>query len=92
MNKREILYDILYKSNYSKDDIELLQDLEEAKDNWKVAMNYFEFVSDSRLVDYAIFKEEAAKAKYMYLLKEVKKRGIEIGYQNIFLSKASDLK
>jgi len=41
-----------------------------AKREWEAAKNYFEYVSEPELIDYAVFALEAAKRKYMYLLKK----------------------
>ena len=38
--------------------------------------NYFENVVDHDLVDYAIYKVEASRRKYMYMLKQAKLNGI----------------
>lgn len=40
---------------------------------WMEKEEYFKFVSDSDLVDFAIYDIEASKRKYMYLLKKLKK-------------------
>ncbi|MDU5013768.1 MAG: YaaL family protein, partial [Clostridium botulinum] len=40
----------------------------------------FENASDPKLIDYAIYMEEALKAKYIYLLKEAKEKGIKVEY------------
>ncbi|AVQ40472.1 DUF2508 domain-containing protein [Clostridium botulinum] len=40
----------------------------------------FENASDPKLIDYAIYMEEALKAKYIYLLKEAKDKGIKVEY------------
>lgn len=56
---------------------ELLNIVHDARDEWNAAQNYFENVSDPELVDYAIYKIEAARRKYMYLLKQARIAGIE---------------
>ena len=40
-----------------------------AMEQWQKAQRYFESVSDTDLVDYAIYEAEAARRKYMLLLK-----------------------
>lgn len=40
-----------------------------AMEQWQEAQRYFESVSDTDLVDYAIYEAEAARRKYMLLLK-----------------------
>lgn len=46
--------------------------IEQAKQEWKQAANYFNNVSDPELVDHAILLREAAERRYMYLLKQAK--------------------
>lgn len=58
------------KNNSSKD--EAFENIENAKKEWQDAKNIFENVSEPDLVDYAIFKVEAAEQKYIYLLKQYK--------------------
>lgn len=40
-----------------------------ALEDWKKATAYFESVSDPELVDYAVYDMEAAKKRYIYLLR-----------------------
>ena len=47
-------------------------ELRRAKKDWVSAQNYFENVTDPDLIDHAIYKLEAAEAKYTYLLKRAR--------------------
>ncbi|HKM01717.1 MAG: YaaL family protein [Tissierellia bacterium] len=58
------------KRSSSKD--EMFTNIESAKKEWEDAKNIFENVSQPDLVDYAIYKVEAAEQKYVYLLKQYK--------------------
>lgn len=58
------------KSTSFKD--EAFTNIENAKKEWEDAKNIFENVSQPDLVDYAIYKVEAAEQKYIYLLKQYK--------------------
>lgn len=58
------------KKESSKD--EAFTNIENAKKEWEDAKNIFENVSQPDLVDYAIYKVEAAEQKYIYLLKQYK--------------------
>ena len=49
---------------------EALINIENAKKEWEDAKNIFENVSQPDLVDYAIYKVEAAEQKYIFLLKQ----------------------
>ncbi len=42
---------------------------------WKNAVRYFENVKDPELVDFAIYEMEAARRKYMFLLKRTGRSG-----------------
>jgi len=44
----------------------------QARTEWQNARQLFNDVSDPELVDYAIYREEAARRRYMYLLKQAK--------------------
>ncbi len=49
-----------------------------AHQEWIDAENFFENVVELELVDHAIYKIEAAKSKYIYLLKLAKENGISV--------------
>lgn len=53
-------------------DICLADEIKKAHQDWIKAQEYFECVTDPDLVDHAIFAEEAARKKYVYLLKKAK--------------------
>lgn len=57
---------------------DLIQAIENAKVEWECARLYFDSVHEELLIDYAIFKERATRAKYTYLLKLAKERGITV--------------
>lgn len=62
------------KSIIAKKDPTLIEEIERAQKEWKEARNYFNIVSEPELVDYATYKIEAARVKYMYLLNKAKRR------------------
>ena len=66
-------------------DKQIVSSVIKAKNEWLAAQNYFDNVSDPDLVDYAIYEMEAARKKYMYLLKQAKSTGNTAGAQQ-FLS------
>ena len=45
---------------------ELVASVHAAKQEWQAAQTYFENVSEPDLVDYAIYKMETARRKYMF--------------------------
>ena len=62
----------------TNEDKELAQCVIEAYEEWQSAENFFHSVSDPDLIDHAIYKLEATKARYVYLLKQAKAEGIRI--------------
>ncbi|GEM_PF-3301720 len=59
-------------------DEKLLQELAQAREEWQSAHSYFNNATDPELVDHAVLLLEAAERKYMYLLKEVKAKGLKV--------------
>jgi hypothetical protein len=88
MNKFAI---VEYLSNTVKctdEQNELIKAIEEAREELFRARQYFEMVTDSQLVDYAIYTEQAAKSRFVYLLNQAKENGIKLN--NKFLQNDSD--
>lgn len=78
MDRKGIARYLIKKSKYTEEQRQLLKSVDKAREDLNVARQYFNTVNDPRLVDYAIYMEEAAKAKYMYLLNEAKKAGLKV--------------
>lgn len=71
LNLRSIIENFIQqKKADDKNDIYI--NIENAKREWEDAKNIFENVSQPDLVDYAIYKVEAAEKKYIYLLRQIK--------------------
>ncbi|WP_027626457.1 DUF2508 family protein [Clostridium lundense] len=66
---------------YTDEEKKIIASIIETIEEIERARAYFEMVKDPRLVDYAIYMEEAAKAKYMYLLNEAKNKNIKIEFK-----------
>jgi len=62
---------------YDQEYFDILRAINQAHAEWVNAQNYFNSVSEPELVDYAIYNLEAARKKYMYMLKQARLRGIE---------------
>lgn len=62
--------------NIDTPEMRLAEQIREAQQEWVRAQKYFQWVSDPELVDHAIFAEEAARRKYIYLLNQAKNQGI----------------
>lgn len=56
-----------------------VQMVQEAKSDWIYAKAYFDMVSDTDLVDYAVYMIMAAEKRYMYLLKCARQEGATEG-------------
>ena len=54
----------------------LAETVEQARREWQYAQNYYNSVSDSDLVDHAVYLMQAAEKKYMYLLKKARREGV----------------
>ncbi|MGE5629188.1 MAG: DUF2508 family protein [Solirubrobacterales bacterium] len=74
------------KIEYSKEQKLLLKAIGQAVEEINLARWYFESVDDPRLVDFAIYKEAAAKAKYGYLIYEAKQKGLEVRYSSFLMT------
>ncbi|NLC43664.1 MAG: YaaL family protein [Clostridiales bacterium] len=62
---------------HNEENQELIDSVRAAKEEWHAAQIYFENVSEPDLVDFSIYKLEAARRKYMYLLKLARNEGAE---------------
>lgn len=80
MERQSLLGIVINNDNYSDEQIELFHAIEEVIMELNVSRSYFNAVSDPNLVDYAIYMEDAAKAKYAYLLAEAKRLNLKIDY------------
>ncbi|HWR44270.1 YaaL family protein [Sporomusa sp.] len=54
----------------------LTQQIEQARQEWLSAQNYYNNVSDADLVDHAAYLIQAAEKKYTYLLKRARQEGV----------------
>lgn len=59
---------------------EFFQCVDIAKQEMYDAQNFFDNVSDPELIDHAIYKMEAAKSKYAFLIKQAKEKGIRVNF------------
>jgi len=78
MDRKNIVSYLIKKSKYTEEQKRLLNAVDKAREDLNIARQYFNTVNDPRLVDYAIYMEEAAKAKFMYLLNEAKRVGLQV--------------
>jgi len=54
----------------------LTEAVEQARQEWLCAQNYYNSVSDVDLVDHAVYLLQAAEKKYIYLMKKARSQGI----------------
>lgn len=60
---------------------ELIQSVIEAHEEWQDAERFFHSVAqDPDLIDHAIYKLEASRARYIYLLKLAKASGAKVDF------------
>lgn len=69
------IFESFNKPRNENDKNDVYINVETAKKEWEDAKNIFENVSQPDLVDYAIYKVEAAEKKYIYLLRQIKNSG-----------------
>ncbi|MDD2574208.1 MAG: YaaL family protein [Bacillota bacterium] len=67
-----------YEDSVSQENQELISCVKHAMEEWNQAEKFFESVSEPDLIDYAIFRIEASKKRYMYLLKKAKEKGVKV--------------
>jgi hypothetical protein len=88
MNRFAIVEQISSKIKYTEEQRELINSIEDAMEELNRARQYFEMVNEPQLIDYAIHLEDAAKARFTYLLNKAKEIGLTV--ENKFLQNDSD--
>ena len=75
MNKGKILNFILARYEYEDTlDDELLESIRETIEEMQIAQCMFNYVNDPKLIEAAIYREDAAKKKFEYLLSLAKEK------------------
>lgn len=87
MNKKKFGEGIFSRIKYTKEQRTIIEGLEFAMQELKDAREFFQIAHNPDLIDYAIYREAAAQAKYMYLLNEAKNKNIKV---NAYLLIESD--
>ncbi len=78
MNRFAIVEYLSNNAKFTEEQKELVKAIEAAREELYRARQYFEMVSDPQLVDYAIYMEQAAKARFTYLLNQAKENGLRL--------------
>lgn len=55
----------------------MVDTIKSAHEEWKNAESFFQSATDPDLIDYAIYRVEAAKTRYTYLMKVAREMGIK---------------
>lgn len=77
----EELYDRFHLREDRLDDSEALVGMvQKAHEEWQDAEKFFNSITDPDLIDHAIYRLEAAKSRYIYLLKLAKKEGAKVNF------------
>ncbi|MDF2548673.1 YaaL family protein [Anaerosolibacter sp.] len=63
------------------DEDKMLEHIRQAHDDWRNAESYFQTVTDPDLIDYAIYRVEAARTRYTYLMKLAREMGVRSNFQ-----------
>lgn len=84
MDKRKISNYLIKKIDYSKEEKEILDAIEQTILEMEVARSAFQNAYDDKLIESLIYKEQDINARYEYLIREAKKRGIKVGIEHIF--------
>lgn len=61
---------------FDEDTKYLMENLRNAQSDFENAINNYDFAEDPELIDYYIYKIKASQARYQYLLKKVKEKGL----------------
>lgn len=86
MDKKKIVSTLFEKIDYSKADKEIIDAIELARLEMEVVRNAFQYADDDKLIESIIYREHDIIARYEYLIKQAKNRGIKVGIDAIFKS------
>jgi len=78
MNRKRIIEIILSQNKYNEEQKEIIKQLEESMIEWEAAKACFQQVNEDKLIDFAIYREDQAKAKYVYFLSQAKSKGVTL--------------
>lgn len=77
------------KKKYTKEQRELIEAIENARIEIDVYRSMFDEVTDPSLIEFAIYNEEATMKKYIYLLLQARKKGINLNFSDKYLKEVS---
>lgn len=76
--KKDFENELLNRNKYTKEEKEIIKALGVAVRELEEARKFFEVTDNPDLINYAIYRESAAQAKYVYLLNQAKNKNIKI--------------
>lgn len=65
------------KAVLSAEDQELLRIAQESREEWIECNSYFEQANEEMLIDYYTYRIKASEARYAYILKLIKEKGLK---------------
>lgn len=80
MNKNFIVDFIMKSIDYSNEKEDMIKAIEAAKLEMEVANFAFQYVDNPKLIEATIYSEQAAIARYEYLISQAKEKGIKVDY------------
>ena len=69
-------YEKFMYGEVKSEDEQMLENIRIAHEDWRNAEKYFQSVTDPDLIDHAIYRIEAARTRYTYLLKLAREMGV----------------
>lgn len=82
----------IIQGNREKDENEeFIRIISMAKQEMIDAQSYFDNVTDPELIDHAIYRMEAAKSRYVYLLKQAKDKGLSKNIYGLYEKNVQNL-
>lgn len=85
MDKEKILEYLITGMDSHKQEEQLLLAIEDAVEQIRIARDFFDNVNEPKLIDYAIYLEEAAKARYEFLISEAKRLNIKTQHGRVLV-------
>ncbi|MFZ5967193.1 MAG: YaaL family protein [Bacillota bacterium] len=69
---------IVNGEDFRSEEDKMVDTIRSAHEEWRNAEAYFESVTDPDLVDYAIYRVEAARTRYTYLMKLAREMNVKV--------------
>lgn len=83
MDKNKILRYLLEDDTYKDEEREILKQIRYAIEELENARNAFNNVSDNRLIDICIHREDEATARYSYFLELAKQKDVKVSISSL---------